>query len=113
MHEWHAQHHVAAIPYSAQAKGYFDKVVAAALDEATARAYDNPTNRLRADVLSKLALQTGVTPTQVALNILTRGPVPTVPVIGPRTVKQIESSFDSLSIELSDDDLFPQLAEPS
>jgi aryl-alcohol dehydrogenase-like predicted oxidoreductase len=105
--------HVAAIPYSAQAKGYFDKVLAAALDEATARAYDNPANRVRADVLSKLALRAGATPTQVALNILTRGPVPTVPVIGPRTVRQIESSFDSLSIELSDDDLFPQLAEPS
>ena len=113
MYEWHAQHHVAAIPYSAQAKGYFDKVVAAALDEATARAYDNPANRVRADVLSKLALRAGATPTQVALNILTRGPVPTVPVIGPRTIRQIESSFDSLSIELSDDDLFPQLAEPS
>jgi aryl-alcohol dehydrogenase-like predicted oxidoreductase len=113
MHEWHAQYHVAAIPYSAQAKGYFDKVIAAALDEATARAYDNPTNRVRADVLNKLALRTGATPTQVALNILTCGPVPTIPVIGPRTVKQIESSFDSLSIELSDDDLLRQLAEDS
>jgi aryl-alcohol dehydrogenase-like predicted oxidoreductase len=111
MYEWHAHHNVAAIPYSTQAKGYFDKVLTGSLDEATARAYDNPTNRVMADLLNTLALRTSATPTQVALNILTRGQVPTVPVIGPRTVKQIESSFDSLSIEMCEDGLMRQLLE--
>ena len=30
------------ISYSSQAKGYFDKAIAGAVDDVTARAYDNP-----------------------------------------------------------------------
>jgi aryl-alcohol dehydrogenase-like predicted oxidoreductase len=105
MLEWHVRHQVAVIPYSAQAKGYFDKVLAGALDEDAGRAYDNRTNRTRADALHGIAFRLNATPTQVALNMLTRGPVPTIPVVGPRTAEQIKSSFDSLSIDLTDEDI--------
>ncbi|MET0743758.1 MAG: aldo/keto reductase [Microvirga sp.] len=105
MLDWHARNRIAAIPYSAQAKGYFDKVGAGALDEATARAYDNPANRERAAILNEIAVRAHATPTQVALNVLIQNPVTTVPVIGPRTVEQLESSFASLSLSLGSEDL--------
>ena len=105
MLDWHVRNRIAAVPYSAQAKGYFDKVMSGALDEVTARAYDNPVNRARAAILNEIAVRSHATPTQVALNVLVQGPVTTVPVIGPRTTDQLQSSFDSLSLPLGSEDL--------
>jgi aryl-alcohol dehydrogenase-like predicted oxidoreductase len=105
MLEWHIRHQVAVIPYSAQAKGYFDKVLAGALDEGARRAYDNRTNRARAEALHEIASRLNATPTQVALNMLARGPVPTIPVVGPSNAEQIKSSFDGLSMDLTDQDI--------
>ena len=41
------------------------------------------------------------TPTQVMLAALVRAPFPTIPVIGARTPGQVQSSFASLKIEMS------------
>ena len=50
---FHQDTGLAAIPYSAQAKGYFDKVASGALDPATARLYDNPQNRELAERVAR------------------------------------------------------------
>ena len=53
------------------------------------------------------------TPSSVALAWLLNNPVVTAPIIGPRTVEQLESSFRALKIELAEetlkrlDELFP------
>lgn len=98
----HRRTGLAAIPYSAQAKGYFDKA-AALLDAATARLYDNAANRRLADELAGLAAQHGATPTQIMLRALTQATFATVPVVGCRTPEQVRSSFASLAIDLSPD----------
>lgn len=98
---FHRRTGMAAIPYSAQAKGYFDKV-AAGLDEATARLYDNAGNRALAGDLAVLAAGHGATPTQIMLAALVRAPFPTVPVVGCRTPQQVASSLASLSIPLTE-----------
>jgi len=36
---------------------------------------------------------------------LIRSSVPTIPVIGPRNVEQVERSFNSLSLDLAEEDL--------
>jgi aryl-alcohol dehydrogenase-like predicted oxidoreductase len=105
MLDWHFRSRVTAIPYSAQAKGYFDKLQQGVLDDVTARQYDNPANRARAAVLNGIADRSNATPTQVALHLLIRGPVATVPVIGPRDAAQLESSFGSLALEVPSDDI--------
>ena len=112
---WHERNQIAAIPYSAQAKGYFDKLRLDTLDDVTARAYDNAANRAVADILNEIAVRSHATPTQVALNALIQGPVTSVPVIGPRTTEQLQSSFESLALPLGRDDLarFWPPAEPS
>lgn len=105
MMAFHRRTGLAAVPYSAQAKGYFDKAEAGRLDEATARAYDNPANRERAARLAALARRHGATPTEVALHILTRAPFPTIPVVGCRTREQIASSFRSLALALPESEV--------
>ncbi len=99
----HLRGGLTAIPYSAQAKGYFDKALGN-LDSATARLYDNPENRHLAGELLALAAAHDATPTQIMLAALIRAPFPTVPVIGCRTPEQIMSSLASLSIDLAPGD---------
>lgn len=92
-----------AVPYSAQAKGYFDKLAAGTLDEAVALAYDSPRNWALAALLAETARAAGATVTQVVLAVLMRSPFPVVPVIGCRTPAQVASSFASLTLDLDPD----------
>jgi aryl-alcohol dehydrogenase-like predicted oxidoreductase len=92
-----------AVPYSAQAKGYFSKLAAGTLDEAVALAYDSPRNRRVAALLDGAARASGATVTQVMLAVLMRSPFPVVPVIGCRTSAQVASSFESLTLDLDPD----------
>lgn len=96
----HRRYELPAIPYSAQAKGYFDKLKRAALDAATERLYDNPENRRLAGELLALTAAHDAEPTQLMLAAMIRAPFPTVPVVGCRTPEQVRASFASLSIDL-------------
>ena len=101
---FHARTGIAAVPYSSQAKGYFDKPVSA-LPPDTARLYDNAANRALARRLRAVADRHGATPTQVALAALRDAPFPTVPVVGCRTPAQVASSLASLALRLTPTDL--------
>lgn len=96
----HRRTGLAAIPYSSQAKGYFDKVIAGTLDDGLARTYDSERNREVAAVLGEAATALSATPTQVMLHVMMRQPFPTIPVIGARNPAQLASSFESLSLDL-------------
>ena len=101
---FHLRTGLPAVPYSAQAKGYFDKL-GGALDEGTARLYDGEANRAKARRLVDAARRHGATPTEVALHVLTRAPFPTIPVVGCRTPEQVRSSVRSLALDLSQDEV--------
>lgn len=100
MLDLHRRTRLTAIPYSAQAKGYFDKL-GPGLDPAAARLYDNPANRAMAGTLALLAGREAATLTQVMLAAMMRAPFAVIPVIGCRTPEQVISSFGSLRISLS------------
>jgi aryl-alcohol dehydrogenase-like predicted oxidoreductase len=101
---FHERTGMAVVPYSAQAKGYFDKA-GGALPPALAAAYDNPANRSLASRLHAIAARHGVRPTEVMLAILLRSPIVVVPIVGPRNVAQLKSSVDCLDIALTEADL--------
>jgi aryl-alcohol dehydrogenase-like predicted oxidoreductase len=98
---FHRESGMPVIPYSSQAKGYFDKAVAGAVDDVTARAYDNPENLATAHRLAAIAQRHGATPTQVMLNVMMHSPFTTIPVVGCRTAGQIESSLASIGLNLT------------
>ena len=98
--QWHARTGMTAIPYSSQAKGYFDKTAQGRTDEYSAR-YDNAPSRAMAARLGALAAEMNASPTQVMLKALTLAPFATIPVIGCRTPEQVRSSAASLAVPLS------------
>jgi aryl-alcohol dehydrogenase-like predicted oxidoreductase len=97
----HRRQGIAVIPYSAQAKGYFDKWTGH-MTPALAQAYDNAANRLTAAKLRAIAERHAVRPTEAMLAALLRAPVAVVPIVGPRDVGQLRSSAACLDIALTD-----------
>jgi aryl-alcohol dehydrogenase-like predicted oxidoreductase len=99
----HERTSLAATPYTSQAKGYFDKLLAGTLDAATTRAFHNPANAEVARTLNALAVTCNASVSSIALAVVLAAPFPTIPIIGSHTQTQIESSFRCLTIDLPDD----------
>lgn len=105
MIDWHRATGASAIPYSAQARGYFDKLGTARLDAVAARNYDSPTNHGRAARLKALAARHGVTPTQAMLALFAHAPFTVIPVVGCHTAEQITASFVGANLRIAADEV--------
>jgi aryl-alcohol dehydrogenase-like predicted oxidoreductase len=101
MFAWHRETGAALIPYSAQARGYFNKAAGGKVDPATAEAYDNAPNRELSARLSKIGADMGASPTQVMLAMMFAAPFVVVPVVGCQTREQIMSCFGSLELDVA------------
>lgn len=98
MAAWHRKSGIAAIPYSSQAKGWFDKAADGRQEPVTDRIYDNAENRALLAVVTAAAQAVGATPTQAMLARMMQAPFPFIPIIGPRSVEQMLSSAKSMSL---------------
>lgn len=103
MFEMHVRRRLAAIPYWAQARGYFDTASSGTLDSDRARTHDNPANRQLDERLQNLSAELDLPPTAVAIAVLMRSPFPTVPVVGCSTTSHLRSSFAAAGASLSDE----------
>ena len=102
---FHQQTGMAVFAYSSQARGFFTKALQEDFDsngayESIKKAYLNPETEKRLKLVREIAKETGAEGTQVALAWLLNQPFTTVPIIGCRTVEQVESSFGALNSEL-------------
>ncbi|MES0341190.1 MAG: aldo/keto reductase, partial [Candidatus Humimicrobiaceae bacterium] len=59
--------------------------------------------RSQLEAYEKLCKKIGEEPANIALSWLLYNPVVTAPIIGPRTVKQLEDSVNAFNIELKDE----------
>lgn len=103
MFAFHQQRGWAVIPYTSQARGFFSKVAAqgmTGLSERDRQAYWNATNERRAATVQQLAQEYRATPTQIALAYLLCQPVPTLPVIGCRTIAHLQDSLGAAALTL-------------
>lgn len=89
------------VAYSAQAKGWFDKVArgeSGPLDQV----YDHGNAREVVATVTRVAAELRATPTEVALAAVWLLPLPTSAVVGPRTVAQLDSCWRAARLELTD-----------
>jgi len=63
------------------------------------------------DVVRELAEEKNATPVQISLSWLLHKDVVTAPIIGPKTVEQLEENLGALDIELTGEELV-RLEEP-
>jgi aryl-alcohol dehydrogenase-like predicted oxidoreductase len=103
-HRYHAQTGLAAIPYSSQANGYFQKLAqggAAAIKPAQARVYGTAENQERFRRIQKLCADTELTVSQVVLGYMQSQPFTTIPIVGCRTLDQLADSLAAGDVRLT------------
>ncbi len=101
---YHRQTGLAAIPYTSQANGYFQKIDAggtAALPAGLARQYLSLETEGRYQRLKVLSLQTGLSTTQIGLGFLTSQPFATIPVVGPQSLAQLGDCLTAADVQLT------------
>lgn len=100
---WLEQTRMALVPWSSQARGVFTDVDSEAELQIgkLAASWYSPGNWQRVERARKIAADRGVLPVNIALAWVLHQPFPTFPIIGPRTVDELNSSLDALSVRLT------------
>jgi aryl-alcohol dehydrogenase-like predicted oxidoreductase len=108
---WHIEHHFAAFPYSAQANGYFRRLAENTLDQVPSDArvralFDHQENRERFQRIRHLQQKHGFSTGQIVLGYLTGQPFPVFPLVGPKTLADLEDCLNGAETKLSEADIF-------
>lgn len=100
---WLVERQMPNFSWSSQARGFFtDRAGRDKRDnEELVRTWYSEQNFARRDRAIELASKLGKTPIQVALAYVLAQPFPSVPLIGPRTLAELDDSLHALDIELT------------
>lgn len=102
---WHEGSGVAAIPYSSQANGFFQKIAQGPDVSTSLVTYDSELvrseNHARFARLESLSRETGLSLTQLVLGYLRSFDFPVVPILGSRTLEQLNDSLSAGDVKLS------------
>ncbi len=104
LHDLHQATNLAAVPWSAQANGLFQRILngtRVGLRDIHQRMYADPENDQRALRVQHLAAETGLSTTQIVLGYLCAQPFTTIPIIGPRSSVQLTDSLQADVVHLS------------
>lgn len=104
MRRHHLDTGLTAIPYSSQAKGLFHKMARMRIDQippGLQRMARRPANKDRCRRVMAVAARTGLSVTEVVLGYLLSQPFVTIPIVGPRTVAQLEDSLSAADVRLT------------
>jgi aryl-alcohol dehydrogenase-like predicted oxidoreductase len=101
---YHLASGMAAVPYSAQANGYFQRVAGEQhkIKAEHRRIYGSRTNEQRLERIRRLSSETGLSITAVVLGYLMAQPFPTLPIFGCRTLEQLEDTLQAANVTLTE-----------
>lgn len=99
-YRFHRETGLAVIPYTSQANGFFSKL---ARGDAGLEKHDFhvPPNLAAGRIVTQLAAAKGVAPSAIVLAYLWSRPFPVVPIIGSRTIAQLEDGIAALPVRLT------------
>lgn len=107
---WHYHHeeNLAAVPYSSQANGLFQKLASGGpgvLPDNLRSWYWNTQTEARYHRLTTIQSETGLSTTQIILGYLISQPFPTFPIIGPKSLLQLMDCLSGGDVTLSQEQL--------
>jgi aryl-alcohol dehydrogenase-like predicted oxidoreductase len=105
---YHHENQLAAIPFSSQANGIFQKLAGGkkeSLSPMHQRMYINPETEQRFSQMQNLSKQSGMTITQIVLGYLLSQPFPTIPIFSSRNQDQLKDTLSAANIRLTKDQL--------
>ncbi len=100
MWRFHLESGLAAIPYTSQGGGYFTKLAENRVNYA-GNPYDTPQNHTRLERIRQISSQTGLSITQIGLGYLSAQPFTTVPIVGPKSLAQLNDCLTAAEVRLT------------
>lgn len=102
--EWHRHTGMPLVSWSSQGRGFFgdDSSPDNTAKKDLVRVYHNEDNFLRLERARQLARARGVAPIQIALAYVLNVNAPTIALVGPETVEQVQSCVRATEIALSE-----------
>ncbi|MHB9034277.1 MAG: aldo/keto reductase, partial [Anaerolineae bacterium] len=104
MYRYHQAAGLAAVAFSSQANGYFSKLAAgqeAGISAGTCKMYHSQINIERLARMRQLQEATGYTITQIVLGYLLGQSIPTIALVGPHSLEQLQDSAAAGEIRLN------------
>jgi aryl-alcohol dehydrogenase-like predicted oxidoreductase len=104
LEQYHRSTGIAAMPYSAQANGLFQRMLEGSLEQMNPelrRPYPHAPNLERFLSIQQIMYDSNLSLSQVVLGYLLSQPFATVPIIGSRTIAQLEDSLSAAGVRLS------------
>ncbi len=98
---FHRETGLAALPYTAQARGYFTKRAEKRRTAKDQQQYDNPTNDARFKRVLELADHYETSVTAIGLAYLYSQSFPVSPIIGPRNLEQLDDCLLDVDLTLT------------
>ncbi len=108
MHRFHRETNLALVPYTSQANGFFSKLAlppGRRPADLAQHEFHTPPNLAAGKVVVELAAAKQVAPSAIVLAYLWSRPLTVVPIIGCRTIAQLEDSFAALPLRLTSEEL--------
>jgi len=102
---YHRETQLPAMPYTAQAKGFFSKLATGQPQKANNLVYDNAINRRRFSRIQELSQRHDVSISAIVLGYLTSQPFPVFPIISASTLEQLNDSLSNTELTLSPEEL--------
>jgi aryl-alcohol dehydrogenase-like predicted oxidoreductase len=96
---------LAVTPYSGQSRGFFTKLAKGDVPDNLAAVYMNDANKQRLVVLQEIAKAKGADINHIVLSYLLSQPEQTIPIIGCKSVAQLEESLGALDYPLNANEL--------
>ena len=108
--KWHVKNGLSAFPFISQAGGYFRRMELGTLeqlpkDNRIRRMFDNQENRERFQRILQLGQLEGLSVGQIVLAYLTNQLFPVFPLIGPKTLADLQESLSNAGAKLSHGEL--------
>ena len=102
---WLTEHQIPNFSWSSQARGFFtERAGRDKRDDAElVTTWYSDGNFSRRDRAIELAKKLNATPIQIALAYVLAQPFPSIPLIGPRRLQELDDSIQALSIKLTPD----------
>jgi len=97
--KYHGESGMAAVPYSSQAGGLFQKMAGGLRD--IPKIYATGENTIRFQRVLELRAQTGLSITEITLGYLLSQPFPTIPIVGFRNPSQLNDSWKGAGTRLT------------
>jgi aryl-alcohol dehydrogenase-like predicted oxidoreductase len=108
LYDYHLQSGLAAIPFTSQANGLFNKLATGqykSLGIMQQNMYAGRGNQSRFERIMTLSEQTSLSITQIVLGYLLSQPFTTIPIIGSHTLDQLHDSLTAADILLEEHEL--------